>query len=118
MKTTFLLTTLLLLTILGLTPTWAETEPKQSATLGNASDYSQEFVADYMNSCTKKAATRGLPPEMAPELCSCTIAKFQAQYTVDEFVQLRQQADENEPEVVDNFLEVGFECLESMLYEE
>lgn len=118
MKTTFLLTTLLLPTILGLTPTWAETEPKQSATLGNAFDYPQEFVADYMNNCTKSATTRGLPPEMAPELCSCTIAKFQTQYTVDQFAQLRQQADENEPEVVDNFLEVGFECLESILYED
>ncbi len=109
MKTTFLLTTLLLPTILGLTSILAETEPNQ---------YPQEFVADYMNNCTKSATTRGLPPEMAPELCSCTIAKFQTQYTVDQFAQLRQQADENEPEVVDNFQEVGFECLESMLYEE
>ena len=105
MKKTFLLLALFFPTILVPLPSSAENN-----------QYPQEYVADYMNSCAENAIARGLPPEMAPELCSCTINKFQSKYTLDQFTQLRQQADANEPAVVESFLEVGFQCVENMLY--
>ena len=105
MKKTFLLLALFVPTIIIDLPSFAENN-----------QYPQEYVADYMSSCLENAIARGLPPEMAPELCSCTITQFQSRYTIDQFAELRQQADANEPAVVESFLEVGFQCVETMLY--
>lgn len=72
--------------------------------------YPQDAVAKYMANCTA-VASKQLPKEaknLAKDLCVCTIDRFQAKYTYQQYTKLTQEAKE----------EVGYACFEKYLYEE
>ncbi|TVQ46108.1 MAG: hypothetical protein EA365_06395 [Gloeocapsa sp. DLM2.Bin57] len=70
--------------------------------------YPEDFVTDYLADCRELAIAEGLLPEDADILCQCTIDKFQAQYSFEEYEQLSQEAKE----------EVGYDCFDELLFED
>jgi hypothetical protein len=79
--------------------------------------YPQQQVSDYMKTCTQQAVSQKMSQQTAQTLCTCTINKFQAKYTSQELQKLMQSAPKNE-EAADRLTEVGYACLEEVLYEE
>lgn len=77
--------------------------------------YPQDFVVDYMKTCTKRATSQGLVQDDANTMCSCTLNKFQSQYSVEQFKKLRQDSQNNQ-EAAQILSEVGYSCLDQILY--
>lgn len=78
--------------------------------------YPAEYISNYMKECVQRAIAEGLPEPEAQTVCNCTIASFQAQYTLDEFEALTKAANSN-PEAAEALNEVGATCFEEVLYE-
>lgn len=78
--------------------------------------YPQQQVSNYMKTCTEQAVSQKMSQQTAQTLCTCTINKFKTQYTSQELQQLIQEAPKNE-EAADKLTEVGYVCLDEILYE-
>ena len=89
---------------------------KLLATTKQEAKYPENYVSDYIKSCIQRATAEGLPELDAESVCNCTIARFQAQYTLDELNELTKTADSN-PEAAEALREVGTACFEEILYE-
>jgi len=71
-------------------------------------EYPQDFITQYMEDCREMAIAEGLLPEDAEIVCTCTLDRFQQQYSYEEYQQLPQETKE----------EVGYDCFDELLYEE
>lgn len=91
---------------------WQNKLPKQLA----KNQYPQQQVRNYMKNCTQQAVAQKMSPQTAQTLCTCTLNKFQAQYTSQQLEKLMQEAPKNE-EAADKLTEVGYVCLDEILYE-
>lgn len=79
--------------------------------------YPQPVIAEYLKTCEERSLTEGLAQEDAKKLCTCTMNKFQNLYPVEEFNKLREEAKTNK-ETAEELSEVGYTCLDQILYEE
>ena len=79
--------------------------------------YPDSYVSNYLKSCMQRSIAEGLPQAQAQSLCSCTINRFQSQYTIDEFKGLIEAAKDNQ-EAAATLTEVGESCFEEILYAE
>jgi uncharacterized membrane protein len=79
---------------------WAQTNTQNK--------YPQSFVDEYMATCLQRATEEGLEEQDRSQLCNCTLSKFQAKYTLEQFKQLSQSVRED----------IGYQCLDEILYEE
>jgi hypothetical protein len=71
---------------------------------------------DYHKTCRQRATAEGLPPDVAQDLCNCTIKKFQSQYTLNQFQALVKKAT-NDKNSQRTLTQVGEACFEEVLYE-
>jgi uncharacterized membrane protein len=78
--------------------------------------YPQDFVADYLKTCNQRAMSQGLAKEDANTMCNCTLNKFQSQYSVEQFKKLRQDSINNQ-QATHTLNEVGYSCLDQILYQ-
>lgn len=78
---------------------------------------SQYSFDDYKKECLGRATQEGLTPDVAEELCTCTIAKFQSRYSLEEFRALIQQSKTNKTDA-ETLTSVGEACFEEILYED
>lgn len=97
----------LLTTLLAQTETTPVTNP-----------YPADFITDYMTSCKERSLAESIPPEDTEILCTCTINVFQDKYTFEEFQQLTAESENNNQEARDSLSEVGYICLDEILYED
>jgi hypothetical protein len=75
--------------------------------------YPQDFINDYMRSCKQSAVKQGVSQQLAEKLCTCTINRFQARFSLEQFKTLSRQAQQNgEPPEV--FTEIGEACAEQL----
>ena len=79
--------------------------------------YPDSYVSNYLKSCMQRSQAEGLPQEQAQSLCSCTISRFQSQYTIEQFKALTEAAKDN-PEAAAALTDVGESCFEEILYVE
>ncbi len=79
--------------------------------------YPQEFAQSYLQECRQTSLEEGLAELEAKNLCSCTLNKFQQQYTLQEFKQLTAAAA-TDTNAENTLVEVGQGCLEEILYEQ
>lgn len=83
--------------------------------------YPQELIDGYMNGCVQGASQKneqgeGLSEEVANSLCTCTINKFQAKYSTEEFLQMVQDAQVNgNTQAADRLNETAFSCATEIL---
>lgn len=70
--------------------------------------YPEDFVADYLEDCRQLAMAEDLTAQEADTLCLCTIERFQAEYSFEEYQQLDQETKE----------EIGYDCFDEILYED
>ena len=80
----------------------------------NNSEYPEEFVTQYATECIQTSMTEGLSEAEAQKLCGCTIEKFQSQYGLEEFKDLRVDSLEDE-QAQALLVEVGQLCFEEIL---
>lgn len=78
--------------------------------------YPTEYAAQYLQDCLATSRAEGLAEPEAKKLCSCTLAEFQEQYSLEEFKDLNARA-ETEETAANDLVEVGQFCFESLLYE-
>lgn len=78
--------------------------------------YPQDFVADYLKTCNQEAMAQGLEKEDATKMCNCTLNKFQSQYSLGQFKKLREDSKNNK-QAAQTLREVGYSCLDEILYE-
>jgi hypothetical protein len=80
---------------------------------GRQNRYPQDFINDYMRSCKQSAVKQGVSQQLAEKLCTCTINRFQARFSLEQFKTLSRQAqqDGEPPEV---FTEIGEACAEQL----
>ncbi|MBE9167363.1 hypothetical protein IQ238_07420 [Pleurocapsales cyanobacterium LEGE 06147] len=90
---------------------------KAVAQTNTANRYPPEYVREYMEDCVKESMAEGLPEEEAKTLCTCTLNRFQQQYTLDEFKKLTE-ASKTDQTAADALITVGESCLEEILYEQ
>ncbi len=90
----------------------------QTATIPVSNPYPEDFIANYMTDCQQMSQAGGIPPEDSQIFCRCTINQFQDQYTLEQFEQLTKESENNNQEASDNLSEVGYACLEEILYED
>ena len=91
----------------------AETLISQSAN----NQYPKKFVDQYMKRCIKRATSEGLPAAESQEMCACTVTKFEGEYTLGEFKKLTRDSLINQA-AADKLTEVGYACLDELLYED
>ncbi|HEY9600174.1 MAG TPA: hypothetical protein V6C85_01080 [Allocoleopsis sp.] len=88
-------------------------KPQTLAQQQRQNRYPQDFINDYMRSCKQSAVKQGVSQQLAEKLCTCTINRFQARFTLDQFKALSRQAQQNgEPPEV--FTEIGEACAEQL----
>jgi hypothetical protein len=87
------------------------------AQTNTANPYPPEYVREYTEDCIKASMTEGLLEEEAKTLCTCTLNRFQQQYTLDEFKKLTE-ASKTDRTAADALVTVGESCLEEILYEQ
>lgn len=80
--------------------------------------YPKSFVEEYLKRCIRRSMAEGLPEEEAGKVCSCTINRFQARYSLTEFKTLTQAADNQNGAAVQALREVGYACFDDILYED
>lgn len=98
----------------GLPAAKAESQvPQQIAQSNQGNRYPKNLIDDYMKSCRQSAVKQGVSQQQAEQLCACTINRFQAQFTLDQFKALTLQAQQTgeTPEV---FTEIGVACAEQL----
>ncbi len=54
--------------------------------------YPSQLVRVYMDSCVRTASTAGVPTELATSYCRCSIDRIQSTYTLEQFLELVQNA--------------------------
>jgi hypothetical protein len=64
--------------------------------------YPKDFVDSFMKDCLQATSKQGLSQTDGKKLCTCTLNKFQAQYTLEQYRRLSRDAKE----------EVGYACAE------
>jgi hypothetical protein len=74
----------------------------------NPNKYPQTFVDEYMTTCLQRATQEGLEEQDRRQLCACTLTKFQASYSMEQFKKLSQSTRED----------IGYQCLDEILYED
>lgn len=74
----------------------------------NQNKYPQTFVNEYIATCLQRATQEGLEESDRRQLCNCTLSRFQARYSMEQFKKLSQSARED----------VGYQCLNEILYED
>lgn len=75
--------------------------------------YPPDFINDYMRNCKQSAVKQGVSQQLAEKLCTCTVNRFQARFTLEQFKTLSRQAQQNgEPPEV--FTEIGEACAEQL----
>lgn len=77
----------------------------------------QYSFEDYKKECLQRATNEKLPPDVAQDLCNCTMNRFRSQYSINEFRDLVQKS-KNNPTAADTLTSVGESCFEEVLYEE
>lgn len=83
--------------------------------------YPQELIDGYMSGCVRGASQKneqgqGLSEEVANSLCTCTINKFQAKYSTEEFLQMVQDAQVNgNTQAASSLNETAFSCATEVL---
>jgi hypothetical protein len=92
----------------------APSEAKKPTSTTNK--YPQNVIAGYMENCLSQAMLQDLPEADARKLCNCTIQKFQAKYTLEQFTQLAKTFKTNQNSA-NKLTEVGAACLDQILYE-
>lgn len=86
------------------------------ANSSSSAKYPPEFVREYTQECVQTSIAEGLEEVEAKKLCSCTLDKFQQQYTLQEFKQLTI-ASNTDPASQDALVQTGQVCFEELLYE-
>lgn len=71
---------------------------------------------DYRKECMQRATGEGLPQDVAQDLCSCTIKRFQSQYNFTQFRTLVVKS-KNDPTAARTLTAVGETCFDEVLYE-
>lgn len=87
------------------------------AQTNTAVQYPPEYTREYMQDCVEASMVEGLPKEEAKTLCTCTLNRFQQQYTLDEFKKLTE-ASKTDRTAADALITVGESCMEEILYEQ
>ncbi|NJK48166.1 hypothetical protein HC931_08275 [Candidatus Gracilibacteria bacterium] len=77
----------------------------------------QYSFEDYKKECLQRATNEKLPPDVAQDLCNCTMNQFRSQYSIDEFRTLVQKSKNNST-AAETLSLVGESCFEEVLYEE
>ncbi|WP_036480301.1 hypothetical protein [Myxosarcina sp. GI1] len=86
------------------------------ANSSSTAKYPPEFVRKYSQECLQTSMAEGLEAAEAKKLCSCTLNKFQQQYSFQEFKQLTI-ASNTDPASQDALVQTGQVCFEELLYE-
>ena len=87
--------------------------PQTIAQQRRPNHYPPDFINDYMRSCKQSALKQGVSQQLAEKLCTCTLDRFQARFTLEQFKTLSRQAEQNgEPPEV--FTEIGEACAEQL----
>jgi hypothetical protein len=94
--------------------TEAQRSPLQPIAQATPAQYSFE---DYKKECLQRATREKLPPDVAQDLCNCTINQFRSQYTIEQFRAL-VRTSKNNSTAAETLTEVGEVCFEEVLYEE
>jgi hypothetical protein len=79
----------------------------------NSSSYSFE---DYKKECLVRAGREGLGPDVAEELCNCTINNFRSHYSIQQFRALVQKSKTDKVSAR-TLSDVGEACFDEVLYE-
>jgi hypothetical protein len=79
--------------------------------------YPADYIQKYLKDCLQTSMEEGLTEPDANKLCNCTLAQFQARYSLDEFKQLTAKSKTDQM-AADALFEVGQSCFETILYEE
>ncbi len=75
--------------------------------------YPQEIIETYITLCTRQSVDQGLTPQQAKTLCDCTLNQFQAQYSLDEFIQIYTQVNQSQ-ETPEEWIDIGLACAEEL----
>lgn len=70
----------------------------------------------YRRECLQRAQSQGLASDVAKDLCDCTIKKFQASYSLQQFRTLVQKS-KTDKTAARTLSTVGEACLDEILYE-
>ncbi len=102
--------------------TWGTTASVANSPKGTTGERITESASvpvsfeDYRQECVQRATGQRLPQDVVQDLCSCTIKKFQSQYTFAEFRSLVQQSQKDRA-AAQKLTAVGEACLDEVLYE-
>ncbi|MBE9127509.1 MULTISPECIES: hypothetical protein [unclassified Coleofasciculus] len=75
--------------------------------------YPPQVVTNYMRGCQQSAVNGGLSEAQAERVCACTINRFQARFTIEQFRELLQRARETggQPQ---ELVEIGQACAQEV----
>ncbi len=75
--------------------------------------YPQEIIETYITLCTQQSVDQGLTPQQSKTLCNCTLNQFQARYSLDEFIRIYAQVNQNQ-ETPEEWIDIGLACAEEL----
>ena len=78
----------------------------------------QNTFEEYYKECLSRTIQKKLPPDVAKELCDCTIKTFRQRYSLSQFRELVRKSNQGDRPSSQTLTAVGEACFDQVLYEE